>query len=305
MDQQRSSSIQKKRKEFFRRTLLSFFRREGRDLPWRKTRDPYRILVSEVMLQQTQVSRVIEKYRNFLRRFPSARMLAKASRADVIRAWSGLGYNRRALNLQRTTQEVMTNYQGVFPRTVQELEALPGIGPYTARALAAFAYEQPVAMIDTNVRRVIGRYFVGLKNVPPVQLERLADALVRKQHAWAWGHALMDFGAMVCTARDPKCVTCPLQMTCQAAPAIARLRTSGGTLPRVKKAGESFRESNRFYRGRIVEALRYGAMPEARLWKVLYAAHPYLELVRFTGAVRALRDEGFLVISRNSIRLAS
>ena len=143
------------------RTLLDWYAREGRDLPWRRVRDPYAILVSELMLQQTQVDRVIPKWEAWLAQFPTIEALADAPTSDVIRAWSGLGYNRRAINLQRLAQAVVAVHGGRVPDDVAELKALPGIGPYTAGAVAAFAHNRPVAMVDVNIRRLLHRLFVG------------------------------------------------------------------------------------------------------------------------------------------------
>src|SRR5581483_4865161 len=141
--------------------LLEWFAAAGRDLPWRHTRDPYRIMVSEIMLQQTQVDRVIPKYHAFLAAFPTLEALAAAPTAEVIRAWSGLGYNRRAVNMQRTARAVLEEHGGQFPRDLPALLRLPGIGPYTAGAIACFAFEQDVGFMDTNIRRVVQRLFVG------------------------------------------------------------------------------------------------------------------------------------------------
>jgi A/G-specific adenine glycosylase len=180
--------------------LLSWYAANGRDLPWRRTRDPYAILVSEVMLQQTQVARVLERYEPWLGRWPTPSALAAAPAADVLRAWSGLGYNRRALNLQNAARRVVE--LGEFPREVEALERLPGIGPYTARAIACFAFGAEVTALDTNVRRVLERS-LGTTDVPPPP-----------GRAWAWNQALFDLGAQVCLARVPRCERCPLSGAC-------------------------------------------------------------------------------------------
>ena len=174
--------------------LLAWFAAEGRDLPWRRTRDPYQILVSEVMLQQTQVERVKPKYTAFLARFPTAAALAEAPTAEVIRLWQGLGYNRRAVNLQRAAQAVMRDHGGRFPATPAELRALPGIGDYTAGAVACFAFERDVVFLDTNIRRVVRRLFVGpdaQAQASDAELLQHAQAALPEGQGWAWNQALM------------------------------------------------------------------------------------------------------------------
>jgi A/G-specific adenine glycosylase len=244
---------------FVRAALLAWFAANRRDLPWRQTRDPYRILVSEVMLQQTQVDRVIPYYEAFLERFPTVEALATAPTSEVITAWAGLGYNRRAVNLQRTARYVVDELDGVFPSDVETLVTLPGIGPYTAGAIAAFAFERDVAFIDTNMRRVIHRLFYGVDVPARLASDReilaLAAALVPSGEGWTWNQALIEFGALQCTARRPACVICPLQSGCEAYPTV---QTAIAELPvgvRQKKE-ESFAGSNRFYRGRVLAALR-------------------------------------------------
>ncbi len=242
-----------------RADLIAWYRDNARDLPWRRTRDPYRILVSEVMLQQTQVDRVIPKYFAFLDFFPTFEALAAAPTADVIRAWSGLGYNRRAVNLQRTAQAVVDEYGGKMPSDQVQLRDLPGIGPYTAGAIACFAFEQDVGFFDTNIRRVLHRVLIGpelpKEQVTTRQLQSLADELVPQGEGYTWNQALMELGAVVCTSRKPACLTCPLQRHCAAFPAI---QTVIATLPKGtrKKKEEPFSGSMRFYRGRVIEALR-------------------------------------------------
>ena len=208
------------RRRLFKRRLLAWFRRHGRDLPWRRTRDPYQILVSEVMLQQTQVSRVTDYWPRFLERFPTLEHLAAAPPTHVREAWSGLGYYRRAANLHRLAQTVTRDHGGILPRDPSALRTLPGIGPYTAGAVASFAWELPEPAIDTNVHRVLRRVFhprVGTNARGMAKLTRLAQALVPRagNDAWTTNQALMELGALICTARVMRCGSCPVRTACR------------------------------------------------------------------------------------------
>jgi A/G-specific adenine glycosylase len=202
----------------FRTRLLRWFRRNGRDLPWRGTRDPYRILVSEVMLQQTQVERVRDYYGRFLREYPTVQDLAAAHPARVRESWEGLGYYARARNLHAAARTIVRGNGGRFPRRLEDVQSLPGVGRYTAGAVVSFAYGDPAPVLDTNVRRVLSRIFVRRKASRPAQTERrlwaLAEAVIPEGQAWAFNQALMDFGATLCTARNPQCGTCPMRSLC-------------------------------------------------------------------------------------------
>ncbi len=285
-----------------REGLLGWFEANRRDLPWRNTRDPYRILVSEVMLQQTQVDRVIPYYERFLERFPDLGALASAPASEVIRLWSGLGYNRRAINLQRTAQAVVHDHGGDFPRTVDALRALPGIGPYTAGAIACFAFEQDVAFLDTNMRRVIHRLAVG-PELPELKLSEkelvaLAAALVPPGDGWRWNQALIEFGALQCTARKPACVVCPLREQCVAAPVIHATIAALPKGTRLKNEG-MFEGSNRQYRGRILRALQ--AAPEGltlvELGPTVHEAFTVERLPWLAELVEALARDGLAEIA--------
>jgi A/G-specific adenine glycosylase len=242
------------------RSLLAWYAQQRRDLPWRHTRDPYAILVSEAMLQQTGVERVILKYAAFLDRFPTLRALAEAPTGDVIRLWQGLGYNRRAVWLHRAAQQAIARWGGL-PSAVDDLLSLPGVGPYTARAVACFAYGAEVAVVDTNVRRVLTRVLHGAEEtaLTPSQMLSLAGEVLPPGRAYDWNQALMDLGATTCTHDKPLCLICPLQAHCQAFPSI---RTAPPALPvalgepRSRWKEEPFVGSRRYYRGRIVERLR-------------------------------------------------
>ena len=212
----------------FQRTLLAWYARHGRDLPWRRTRVPYRVLVSEIMLQQTQVERVIPKYRQFLRAWPSLRALAAADVEDVRRLWYPLGYNIRPLRLHAIARETLARYGGRLPDDGEALRALPGIGRYTAGALLTFAYGREAAVLDTNVRRVLGRVFVGPGRLARLRgdgaLWDLAESLLPRGRAYDFNQALMDFGATWCTPRAPRCARCPMRGFC----ATYRARARGG-----------------------------------------------------------------------------
>lgn len=208
----------------FKRRLLAWFRTRGRSLPWRETRDPYHVLVSEFMLQQTQVARVAQFYPRFLRRFPSVQALARARPAAVRAAWEGLGYYRRAVNLHRLARRVVRENGGGIPDDPAELARLPGVGRYTAGAVASFAYERRAAAVDTNAARVLGRAFGrrggrgrGRTGGSGAELWRFAERLlpVRPITAWEFNQALMDLGATICVARNPKCRECPVQPACR------------------------------------------------------------------------------------------
>ena len=207
-----------KRSKAFTRKILAWYARAARDLPWRKTRDPYRVAVSEFMLQQTQVSRVLEYYPRFLKRFPTLEKLARAKAKAVREAWEGLGYYARASNLHALTRAVSKSYGGTIPETPEELQKLPGVGPYTAGAIASFAYERPAAAVDTNVGRVLGRVFYGRRKTENgKRLWKLAQTLVPKngKRAWRFNQAVMELGALVCVARKPRCSVCPVRAHCR------------------------------------------------------------------------------------------
>jgi A/G-specific adenine glycosylase len=233
--------------------ILAWYRACGRDLPWRRTRDPYRILVAEVMLQQTQVERVLPKYAEWLAAFPTLTALAEAPTAEVIRRWAPLGYNSRAVRLQRIAYQCVERYEGQMPASFEELLALKGVGRYTAGAIACFAYGQQVTFWDTNVRRVLTRVFLGHEAEPSEgELAAVAAQALPTGEAYAWHQALMDLGATVCTSRAPRCHACPATPVCRAYPVsgvIAERRASYRPEPR-------FETTNRYFRGRVVDALR-------------------------------------------------
>jgi A/G-specific adenine glycosylase len=204
----------------FTKQLLAWWARAARDLPWRRTRDPYRVLVSEFMLQQTQVSRVAEYYPRFIERFPDLETLARAKPRAVREQWDGLGYYARASNLHALARVVSKDHAGTLPDRPEELIKLPGIGPYTAGAVATFAYEKPVPAVDTNVARVLRRVFIGDNRAPRTAhrtVWALAGALVPKngRRAWKFNQAIMELGALICVARKPRCPVCPVRPVCK------------------------------------------------------------------------------------------
>ncbi len=248
--------------------LLDWYETVRRPLPWRLTRDPWAILVSEVMLQQTQAARVVPHYERFLARFPTPRALAGAPAAEAIGAWSGLGYNRRVLALRAAAAVVAE--QGWPPP--ERLQELPGVGPYTAAALGSFAWDAPMAAVDTNVRRVIERRDGERRG--PRALERRAAELVPEGRAAAWNQAMMELGATVCRPRRPACGECPLQAGCAGPEVLA---------PLSRPRGEPFERSDRWARGRLLAALVEGASP------------PELEAERRERALAGLARDGLVV----------
>jgi A/G-specific adenine glycosylase len=235
----------------FRRRLLRWYRKNGRDLPWRRTSDPYAVFVSEVMLQQTQVSAVIPYYERWIRRFPNIERLALASESQVLHAWQGLGYYSRARNLHAAAKILRNKYRGFFPRDPKELAELPGAGRYTANAIATFAFNYPAPLVETNIARVLARIFDLQLPVDDSagrnQLWETASRLVPKHSARIHNSALMDLGALVC-ARTPKCSECPVRGFCRAKnPALLPIKKS----PPIEKRLRELHSFN-FVRDRVL-----------------------------------------------------
>lgn len=243
--------------------LLTWFADTRRDLPWRRTRDPWAILVSELMLQQTQVARVEPRYVGFLERFPDPAACAAAPVGDVVMAWEGLGYNRRAVNLHRTATAVVERHGGVLPRDLTGLMKLPGVGPYTARAVLAFAHEDEVGVLDTNAGRVLARAVAGSR-LTKAPAQALADQMVPAGKAWAWNQAVLDLGATVCRSK-PLCQQCPIASTCAWQNSGNTRVDPAATSAGVSKKQSRFSGSDRQGRGRVVAALRTGPVPIERL----------------------------------------
>ena len=251
------------RRAVFDRAVTAWAASELRDLPWRRTRDPWQILVAESMLQQTQVARVVPRWEAFLERYPDPRQCAGAPRGDIVRAWAGLGYNRRAVALHAAATQIVQHHDGEVPSGLSELLALPGVGPYTARAVRAFAFEQPAAVLDTNVGRVLARW-VG-ERLRPAEAQSLADALVPDGGVWRWNQAVMALGALVCTKRAPGCDRCPVVAECgwQGRGDDPATGSAGVTV-----AQSRFEGSDRQARGRLVDALRRGPLAAGEIAEV-------------------------------------
>ncbi len=234
------------------------------DLPWRATRDPWAVLVSEVMLQQTQVSRAVPAFRGFLGRFPTPTACAGASLGDVLRAWQGLGYNRRARSLHRAARVMVENHGGEVPSELTDLLALPGVGAYTARAVLAFAFEVEIGVVDTNAGRILARAVAG-ESVTRRDAQSLVDSMVPSRRAWEFNQALLDLGATVCVATDPACGGCPIRKRC-------RWSASGRSTPDpapgsagVSTPQSAFVGSDRQGRGRLIDALRQAPVRQVDL----------------------------------------
>lgn len=244
--------------------LLAWSDLSERDLPWRQTRDPWAVLVSEVMSQQTQIERVVPKWQQFMARFPTPADLAVAPLGEVIALWVGLGYNRRARLLHSCAQRLVDDHDGALPEDLGELLGLPGIGPYTARAVLAFAFEKDVGVVDTNVGRVLAR--VGGQALTTGCAQDVANSLVPDGQGWKWNQSILDFGASVCLKRNPGCSQCPVRELC-------RWRGTGRD-PATGSAGVSvaqstFEGSDRQGRGRLIRALAGGAVPRSDVAEIM------------------------------------
>lgn len=266
----------------FQKTILDWYVKNKRDLPWRKMpvgtplqQRVYMILVSEVMSQQTQISRVIPKFDAWMQQFPTVERLAQAKVAEVLQYWSGLGYNRRALNLKKTAEMIVNNFDGKFPSTEKELLSLPGIGKYTARAILCFAFNQQVAVVDTNIRKIIVTQFGrdGNEN----ELQQVADQLLPKGKAYEWNQALMDYAAAV-------------------------LKQERIPIPRQSK----FIGSHRYYRGQVLKyLLKNKTIPVSQLGIVIKKDFTQAEKEWLDKLIQELIDEGFIVKKQGMVVLAS
>jgi A/G-specific adenine glycosylase len=278
-----------------REAILSWHAANGRRLAFRGSRDPYAILVSEAMSQQTQAARAAEHWQRFIARFPTVVALAAASPADVQREWRGLGYNRRALALWRAARMIESEYGGKVPDKVEALEILPGVGPYTARAVAAIAFGQPVGAVDVNTRRVLGRMLFGRgDSIGPKRMQGVADASVPAGRVGDWTHALMDIGATLCRPVSPRCGECPARTWCRYAAEGVVGRRGRGHAKRAGRQAVSFPATNRWLRGRILDRLRAA---HGDRWVMLDGPIGIHDPRRVATAAIALADEGLIEVA--------
>ena len=283
--------------------LLAWYDASARDLPWRRTRDPYAVLVSELMLQQTQAARVANRFPRFLERFPDVVVLADAQVGDVIAEWQGLGYNRRAVALHRTAVVVRDLHGGAIPRNLPALLALPGIGPYTARAVRAFAFAERAAPVDVNVARVLSRAFAGTA-LTRGQAQQWADAEVTASRPAgkrpdAWGQALMDLGSRHCRARHPQCSGCPIADACAWYGVRPHAEDPAATSPLRSRPQGRFPGSDRQFRGRMLDLLRTAPVPAGQIAGRVGLAE---EVERAERLARALEAEGLARREGNFLR---
>lgn len=340
--------------QLFHTLIFSWFQKNGRVLPWREKiqenkkklpkakavvslrdqtlvsyfvnlwrRDPYRVAVSELMLQQTQVDRVLPKFEEFISKWPTAKDLAEAKLSEVLIAWQGLGYNRRARFLHEMAQAVTTKHKGKFPEEEELLRTLPGIGEYTARAILTFAYGKDVGVIDTNIQRIYARVFFGVEQyeisakagIPRKEFIRTVDESVPKGKGDPWNQALMDFGALACTARAPKCPECPIQEVCNAnlnakkegyityADKLTVELSKQKRNAAQSKPKQKFHETDRYFRGRIVDTLREGPAHMEDLWKHIEKNHGLSDKKRWGMIVEQLVIDKLIVIRGSTVSL--
>ncbi len=279
----------------FTRAVLRWAEKFRRDLPWRSTRDPWAVLVSEVMLQQTQVNRVTVKYREFLDHWPTPRDLAHAELSELLKFWGGLGYPRRARNLHQTARQITSLYQGKVPRDLDQLLELPGIGPYTARAVMVFAFEIQTGVVDTNVGRLLARWH-GY-SLRPKNAQEIADQLVAPGQSWEWNQGLFDLAATLCTKRNPRCENCPVNAWC-AWQGTGKDPADGSA--GVSRRQRAFDGSDRQARGRLLSALTQGPVTTTEAAEVMELAE---QQFRATQLVDDLRNEGLITLRGGTLLL--
>jgi A/G-specific adenine glycosylase len=282
------------RRRLGREALRSWYAPRRDAYPWRGSHDPYAVWVSEVMLQQTQASRVVPAFGSFLHRFPTVRALAAAARRDVVRAWGGLGYNRRAVRLSEAARVIVRDHGGRIPRDPAALRELPGVGPYTAAAVASLGFGDPVAVVDTNVRRVVARVHLGIDghDPPAREVAALADGWLDRDDPVTWNQALMDLGRELCRPK-PRCDVCPLARVC-------RFRLVGSIAGRGPKRQGPFEGSTRQVRGAVVRVLRsHPSLTRTRL-----SAQTGFTRERIDDAIGTLVTDGLVEEGAGGVRLA-
>lgn len=285
-----------------RDAILAWYATHGRRLAFRGTSDAYAILVSEAMSQQTQAARAAQHWRRFMARFPTVAALAAASPADVQRAWQGLGYNRRALGLWRAARLIESEHGGEVPDSVEALEALPGVGRYTARAVAAIAFGRRVGAVDVNVRRVIGRMVAGGPDaLGASEMQHVADRAVPPDRAAEWTHAVMDVGALLCRPREPRCSDCPANPWCRFAAGDRSERPVTAGIDGPHRASQPFPSTSRWLRGRILDRLR--AAP-GESWVTIDAPIGAHDASRIRKAAESMAAEGLIEIDISVSALA-
>jgi len=288
-----------------RRALLAWHRRHGQHAPWRESGDPYQALVAAVMAQQTQMSRVLPKFDEFVAAFPTVEALAAAPTAEVLRRWAPLGYNMRALRLHRAAKLIAR--RGGFPRSAAELQEIDGIGPFTAAIIASFSFGEAAPAIDTNMRRVLARLVGGSGALSDRELLPAAQSLISRRAPGRWNQAMMDLGAAVCTSRAPQCGVCPLARWCRSRRRFVKPLRRVAERRACYRAEPSFHGSRRYYRGRVVQALRElprGASLSPREVFERIASRDGLEETALTEIIDSLRRDGLVRVSaRGLVRL--
>ena len=284
--------------------ILSWYRKHSRALRWRDTTDPYEILVSEVMLQQTQVSRVQEKFPGFLKNFPTFSALSRATTSDVVRAWHGMGYNSRAVRLRDLARTVQNDFGGSLPETIDELQSLPGIGPYTAHAVSCFAMMKRVPLVDVNIRRVFSRIFWKMHIPPDLRPEKEIWAIAKEvlpENSYLWNQALMDLGATICTSRKPMCAYCPVAEHC-ASRQLGRMNAATRHAPARRAEPMYDGIPQRIWRGKIVQKLRSlngtQTVSIQRLGKSIRQQFRHSELPWLVSVVDRLRNDGLVAVQQ-------
>ncbi len=282
-------------REALNQGLCKWASAELRDLPWRATRDPWSVLVSEVMLQQTQVTRVASKYIEFLERWPSPQALTQSRASDLLKLWQGLGYPRRARNLYDSAHQIVEIHNGNVPSSLEDLLLLPGVGPYTARAVLVFAFELPVGVLDTNVGRLLARW--SGRSLEPKEAQRMADKLVDPNRPWLWNQGLFDLAAVRCSKRNPECSGCPVREWCS--------WRGIGDDPAVGSAAVSttqtkFQGSDRQARGRLLKALTNGPVHSSKAAAIMDLQD---DVVRASRLIGDLQNEGLITVRHEELLL--